>query len=45
MERKSKVTDKVDEKIKTVNNKSSSKFHKSAFQRGNPLNSLTNIHN
>ena len=31
MERKSKVTDKVDGKIKTVTNKSTSKFRKSAF--------------
>ena len=45
MERKSKVTDKVDEKIKTVTSKSSSKFRKSVFQQGNPLNSLTDIHN
>ena len=45
MERKSKVTDKVDGKIKTVTNKSTSKFRKSAFQQGNPLDSLTDIHN
>ena len=36
MEWKGKVIDKVDEKIKTLPRKASSKFHKSVLQQNNP---------
>ena len=45
MERKSKVIDKVDEKISSFSSKASSKFHKSLLQQNNPLNTLNDIHN
>ena len=38
------VIDKVDERIKTFSNKTSSKFDKSEVQQNNPVNTLNDIH-
>ena len=45
MERKGKIINKVDEKIKPLSNKTSSKFYKSFLQQNNTLNTLNDIHN
>ena len=45
MEWKGKVIDTVDEKIRTLSNKTSSKFYKSALQQNNQSNTLNDIHN
>ena len=45
MESKSKVVDKVDAKVKTLSNKTSSKFHKTVLQQNNPLYILNDIRN
>ena len=44
MEWKGKVINKVDKKIKTLSNKTSSKFHKGVLQQNSPLNTLNDIH-
>ena len=45
MESKSKVVDKVDAKVKTLSNKTSSKFHMTVLQQNNPLYILNDIRN
>ena len=45
MERKGKIINKVDEKIKPLPNKTSSKFYKSLLQQNNTLYTLNDIHN
>ena len=45
MEWKGTVTVKIDEKIKTLSNKTFSTVLKSVLEQNNPLNTLINIHN
>ena len=44
-EQKGEVIDKVNEKIKALSNKTSSRFNKSVFQKKNPLNTSNDINN
>ena len=45
IEWKSKVIDKVDQKIKTLSIKTFSKFHMRVLKQNNPLKTLNNFHN
>ena len=45
MEWKDRIIDKADEKIKTLSNKTSSKFRKSVLHQSKSLNTLNNIQN
>ena len=42
---KEKVINRIDESIKTLSDKTSSKPHKGVVQQGNPINNLNGIQN